>query len=156
MQPTFKFTKSDKGNNSQTNDQSALPGYAIALIAVGSTVLLLIIVLFAYIRYKRNKASSLDYDNEPNESLEAIFSNPEEPSMEYILLGIKKDGIYFNTDIWYYGWIWEHPMYEKANITQLYMPPSPGSTGTSTTLHSNSSNIQSKKLQDSTLIEFNN
>ncbi|KXN67330.1 hypothetical protein CONCODRAFT_19696 [Conidiobolus coronatus NRRL 28638] len=154
MQSTLKFTKSDNNSN-QTNGQSGLPGYAIALIAVGSTVLLLIFVFFAYIRYKRNKESSLNYDNESNESMEAIFSNPEDPSMEYILLGTKKDGIYFNTDIWYSGWIWENPMHEKANITQVFMPPSPESTGTSTTLHTNSSNTQSKKLQDSTLIEFN-
>jgi hypothetical protein len=146
---------SDNDSSNQANDQSALPGYAIALIAVGSTVLLLIIIFFAYIRYKRNKTSSLDYDNEANESLEAIFSTPEEPNMEYILLGIKKDGIYFNTDIWYSGWIWENPRYEKVNVTKVYMPPSPISTGTSVTLNSNSSNFQHKKLQDSTLIEFN-
>jgi hypothetical protein len=154
MQPTLKLTKSNNNSN-QTNGQPGLPGYAIALIAIGSTVLLLITVFYAYIKYIRNKASSLNYDNESNESFEAIFSSPEDPNMEYILLGIKKDGIYFNTDIWYSGWIWENHIYEKANITQVFIPHSPESTGTSATLHSNSSNTHHKKLQDATLTEFN-
>ncbi|KXN71223.1 hypothetical protein CONCODRAFT_6116, partial [Conidiobolus coronatus NRRL 28638] len=140
MQSYLKVIKSDKGNSNQTNGQPALPGYANALIAVGSILLIILIIFIIYRKYNRNKTNPQSCNTEPKNSMEAAWSNPEDPNMDYIINGIKEKDIRSNSEIKHSNLKLENTMIEKSNCTQEYTAPPPRTTNTSITLHSNSSN----------------
>ncbi|KXN65715.1 hypothetical protein CONCODRAFT_12619 [Conidiobolus coronatus NRRL 28638] len=135
MQSTLKFTKSDTANLNGLIDQSSvLPAYAITLISVSCTVLIMLIIFFIYLKYNRNNATLQNLNTEPKKSMEAIWSNPEDLNMEYIIYGIKDNDSYFNSDTKYSVSKLENPIVDKVSNTQGYFTSTLGSTNISRTL----------------------
>lgn len=89
MKSSLKFNsiESVTENSKESKDQSpGLPTYAVALIAIGSTTVLAIILIAIYLKFIRNK-NILNNGTGSLTRMRTVWSNPDDSNMTQILLG---------------------------------------------------------------------
>ncbi|KXN65717.1 hypothetical protein CONCODRAFT_12621 [Conidiobolus coronatus NRRL 28638] len=97
MKYTLKMPNTQDTNQTIEKSQG-MPAYALAIIVVGSTLLILYLIYYFCIKSIRDRLNSI-INLEPKEpTMIEIWSTPGDQNIEQIIMGSNKKGIYIITD----------------------------------------------------------